>query len=151
MPKQAMSGRKNALNMFAEAARARAAQNAPLAARMRPRTLDEFVGQEHIVGAGTRCAAAIEEDRVPSMMLWGPPGSGKDDAGADHRLDDGPHFENVSAVSSGVADLRRVVAEAADAWRTAARARSSSSTRSTASTRRSRTSCCLTSRTARSR
>ena len=77
MPKQAMSGKKNALNMFAEAARARAEKNAPLAARMRPRTLEEFVGQEHIVGTGKTLRRAIEEDRIPSLVLWGPPGSGK--------------------------------------------------------------------------
>jgi len=63
--------------MFAEAARARAERNAPLAARMRPRSLEEFVGQEHIVGPGRALRRAIEEDRLPSMIFWGPPGSGK--------------------------------------------------------------------------
>ena len=49
----------------------------PLAARMRPRTLDEFVGQEQIVGPGRALRRAIESDRLPSMILWGPPGTGK--------------------------------------------------------------------------
>ncbi len=109
-----MGGRKNPLNMFAESARARAEQNAPLAARMRPRTLEEFVGQEHIIGQGHALRQAIEEDRVPSMMLWGPPGSGKTTLARIIAAMTGSHFENVSAVSSGVADLRRVVGEAAE-------------------------------------
>ena len=49
----------------------------PLAARMRPRTLDEFVGQEHLIGPGRALRRAIEADALPSMILWGPPGSGK--------------------------------------------------------------------------
>ncbi|MEE8346753.1 MAG: replication-associated recombination protein A, partial [Dehalococcoidia bacterium] len=63
--------------MFAQAAERRAAGQAPLAARMRPQTLDEFVGQEHLVGEGRLLRKAIEADEVPSMVLWGPPGSGK--------------------------------------------------------------------------
>ena len=109
-----MGGRKNPLNMFAEAARARAEQNAPLAARMRPRTLEEFVGQEHIIGQGHALRQAIEDDRVPSMILWGPPGSGKTTLARIIAAMTGSQFESVSAVSSGVADLRRVVAEAAE-------------------------------------
>ncbi|MEO8457228.1 MAG: replication-associated recombination protein A [Chloroflexota bacterium] len=108
------AGSKNPLNMFAEAARARAAKQAPLAARMRPRSLEEFVGQEHIVGAGHALRHAIEEDRVPSMMLWGPPGSGKTTLARIIASMTGSRFDNVSAVSSGVADLRRVVGEAAE-------------------------------------
>ena len=60
----------------------------PLAARMRPRTLDEFVGQEQIVGPGRALRRAIESDQAPSMILWGPPGTGQDDARADHRAAD---------------------------------------------------------------
>jgi putative ATPase len=116
MPRKAASraGPRNALNMFAEAARQRAERHAPLAARMRPRSLDEFVGQEHIIGAGKALRRAIEEDRVPSLVLWGPPGSGKTTLARIVASMTQSHFEPVSAVSSGVADLRRVVAEARD-------------------------------------
>ena len=113
MPRQARSRPRNALNMFAEAARTRAERNAPLAARMRPRSLDEFVGQEHIVGPGRALRRAIEEDRLPSIILWGPPGSGKTTLARIIAALTRSHFEPISAVSSGVADLRRVVAEAA--------------------------------------
>jgi putative ATPase len=107
-----MASGKAALNMFTEAARARAERHAPLAARMRPRSLDEFVGQEHIVGPDTALRRAIEEDRVPSMVLWGPPGSGKTTLARIIASMTGAHFETVSAVNSGVADLRRVTGEA---------------------------------------
>src|SRR5215831_18391739 len=85
----------------------------PLAARMRPRTLDEFVGQEHLVGPGRILRRAIETDRVGSIILWGPPGTGKTTlaqiiAGATRA-----HFVGLSAVSAGVADLRKVIDEAA--------------------------------------
>jgi putative ATPase len=86
--------------------------NAPLAARMRPRTLDEFVGQEHIVGPGHALRRAIESDRVPSMILWGPPGTGKTTLAEIIARMTGAHFAALSAVSAGVADLRRVVADA---------------------------------------
>ena len=115
MPRQAQRpAGKRPLNMFAEAARTRAARNAPLAARMRPRSLDEFVGQEQIIGAGRVLRRAIEEDRLPSMVLWGPPGSGKTTLARIIASMTRSHFEPVSAVASGVADLRRVVAEAGE-------------------------------------
>ncbi len=100
--------------MFAEAAKTRAARHAPLAARMRPQTLDEFVGQEHIIGPGKVLRRAIEEDSLPSIVLWGPPGSGKTTLARIIASMTRSHFEPVSAVSSGVADLRRVVAEAGE-------------------------------------
>ncbi len=112
MPRKAGSS-KAALNMFMEAARIRAERHAPLAARLRPRSLNEFVGQEHIVGPDTALRRAIEEDRVPSMVLWGPPGSGKTTLARIIASMTGSHFETVSAVSSGVADLRCVMSEAA--------------------------------------
>jgi putative ATPase len=84
----------------------------PLAARMRPRTLDEFVGQQTILGPGRALRAAIERDAVPSMILWGPPGSGKTTLAEIVAAQTGAHFERMSAVSAGVADLRRVTSEA---------------------------------------
>ncbi|HEX3671847.1 MAG TPA: replication-associated recombination protein A [Candidatus Cybelea sp.] len=89
-----------------------AGDDMPLAARMRPRNLDEFVGQEAILGVGRALRAAIERDAVPSMILWGPPGSGKTTLAQIVATSTGAHFEGISAVSAGVADLRRVVAEA---------------------------------------
>ncbi len=84
----------------------------PLAARMRPRTLDEFVGQEQIVGEGRALRRAIEADRIPSMILWGPPGTGKTTLARIIAHSTGAHFAALSAVSAGVADLRRVVGDA---------------------------------------
>ena len=115
MPGKATGGgRKNPLNMFAEAARVRAEKQAPLAARMRPRSLQEFVGQEHLVGERRMLRRAIEEDKLPSMVFWGPPGSGKTTLARIIASMTSAHFEPVSAVASGVADLRRVVAEASE-------------------------------------
>ena len=86
--------------------------NEPLAARMRPRTLEEFVGQDQIVGPGRALRRAIESDQVPSMILWGPPGTGKTTLARIIAQQTGAHFAAISAVSAGVADLRRVVADA---------------------------------------
>ena len=90
----------------------RGGEDAPLAERMRPQTFDQFVGQEHILAPDRVLRRAIAAGQVPSLLLWGPPGSGKTTlarlvAGATQA-----HFEPVSAVTSGVADLRRIVAEA---------------------------------------
>ncbi|WP_324667731.1 replication-associated recombination protein A [Geochorda subterranea] len=85
----------------------------PLAARMRPRSLDELVGQEHLVGPGTPLRRAIESDGLThSIILWGPPGSGKTSLAAIIARSTRAHFETLSAVLAGVADIRRVVAEA---------------------------------------
>ena len=85
---------------------------APLAARMRPRGLAEFVGQEPLVGPGRPLRRAIETDAVPSSIFWGPPGSGKTTLARIIAGETASHFEQFSAVSSGVADLRRAIREA---------------------------------------
>jgi putative ATPase len=89
-------------------------QRAPLADRMRPRSLDELVGQEHLVGEGTLLRRAIEHDRISSLILWGPPGSGKTTLARIIANTTRARFVQLSAVSAGVADLRREVKEAAD-------------------------------------
>jgi putative ATPase len=89
------------------------AREAPLAARMRPRTLDEFVGQEDIVGQGRLLRRAIEADRLfSSVILWGPPGTGKTTLAMIIAHRTRSHFEILSAVLAGVADIRKVVAGA---------------------------------------
>ncbi len=85
----------------------------PLADRMRPRTLAEFVGQAHLLGPGKPLRRAIESDRLfSSLILWGPPGTGKTSLAAVIAAHTRAHFEAVSAVLAGLADLRRVVEEA---------------------------------------
>ena len=84
----------------------------PLAERMRPRTLDEYVGQEHVVGPGKLLRRAIEGDRIPSMILWGPPGTGKTTLAQIVAQSTGAAFEVLSAVSSGVKDIRAVIERA---------------------------------------
>ena len=87
-------------------------QEAPLAARMRPRSLEEFVGQEAIVGPGRLLRRAIEADQLSSLVLWGPPGTGKTTLAIIIAHTTKSHFEILSAVMAGVADIRRIVAEA---------------------------------------
>ena len=87
-------------------------RGAPLAARMRPSTLDEIVGQEHLLGANAPLRRAIESGALPSCVLWGPPGCGKTTIARVVAGVSGMRFTTLSAVSSGVADLRRVIGEA---------------------------------------
>ena len=101
------------MDLFEHRRQSALAREAPLAARMRPRTLDDFVGQQDIVGPGKLLRRAIEADRLfSSVVLWGPPGTGKTTLAMiiAHRTKS--HFETLSAVLAGVADIRRVVAEA---------------------------------------
>jgi putative ATPase len=86
--------------------------DAPLAARMRPRSLDEFSGQEAAVGPNSMLRKAVQAGRLPSVILWGPPGCGKTTLARILARSVNAHFVQISAVSSGVADLRKVVAEA---------------------------------------
>ena len=87
--------------------------DAPLALRMTPRSFDEFVGQEELVGPGKALRTAIEGDRIPSMLFWGPPGTGKTALARLIATKTQSVFRELSAVTSGVQDVRDVVAEAA--------------------------------------
>lgn len=86
----------------------------PLAERMRPRTLDEFVGQERLLGPGRLLRRAIEADRLQSSIFWGPPGCGKTTLASIIARMTGSAFEKLNAVTSGVADVRQVLKEAQD-------------------------------------
>ncbi len=93
----------------------------PLAQRMRPRTLDEVVGQQHLLAPGRALRRSIESDHTPSMILWGPPGSGKTTIASVIAQTTQARFVPLSAVTAGVADLRRVVDDAAKLLRATGR------------------------------
>jgi putative ATPase len=101
-------------DLFSDAADARLPERAPLAARLRPATLEDFVGQEQVVGPGTALALAIAEDRVGSAVFYGPPGSGKTTLARIVAATTGAAFEELSAVSASVADVRAVLARATE-------------------------------------
>jgi putative ATPase len=101
-------------DLFADAARERLPEVAPLALRVRPRTLDEFVGQHQILGERSALRRAIEDDRVSSMILYGPPGSGKTTLARVIANTTGAAFEELSAVSATVAQVREVIQRARD-------------------------------------
>src|ERR1700748_831020 len=89
-------------------------QQAPLAERLRPQTLDQLVGQQHLTGKGSVLRTAIEHGKPPSMILWGPPGTGKTTiAGIIANALEAP-FYTLSAISSGVKEVREVIGEAKD-------------------------------------
>ena len=89
----------------------------PLADRMRPENLDEFVGQSHLIGKGKILSQIIEGDKIPSMIFWGPPGSGKTTLAFIIAQKTNSHFVQISAVSSGVKEMRKVFGEAKDIQR----------------------------------
>jgi ATPase related to the helicase subunit of the Holliday junction resolvase len=105
------------MDLFSSVSEEQRQKEAPLAARMRPRTLDEFVGQEEIVGAGRLLRRAIEADRLTSMIFYGPPGTGKTTLAQIIARTTRAHFESINAVTAGVADIRRVISEAKERYK----------------------------------
>src|SRR4051812_50207142 len=104
-------------DLFSDAARERTTTVAPLALRVRPASLDEFVGQRHVLGERSALRLAIEQDRVGSLILYGPPGSGKTTLARIVAHVTGAAFEELSAVSATVANVREVLARARERLR----------------------------------
>jgi len=96
-------------DLFSAAAEERLATRAPLAARLRPRTLDDVVGQAHLVGPGQPLRMLVEADRLSSVVLWGPPGTGKTSLARVVAASTASFFEELSAVNATVADVRRTL------------------------------------------
>ncbi len=101
-------------DLFADAARERQAETAPLPERLRPHALEELVGQRHVLADGSALRRAIEDDRAPSMILHGPPGVGKTTLARIVAATTGAAFEELSAVSARVDDVRAVIQRARD-------------------------------------
>jgi putative ATPase len=100
------------VSLFADAADRRLRRQAPLAARLRPRTLDEVVGQEHLVGPGAPLRLLAESDRIPSSILWGPAGTGKTTLAQVLTDTSAKHMTTLSATGAGVKDVREALADA---------------------------------------
>jgi putative ATPase len=102
----------NSMNMFDRQDAQQTLAGAPLATRMRPNSLHTYVGQEHLIGKGKVLRRAIEADRIPSMILWGPPGCGKTTLAYIIASSTGAFFAPLSATSATVNDLRKVIQQA---------------------------------------
>ena len=100
------------MTLFDHNAKTELNSSAPLATRMRPHTFDEFVGQQEIAGPGRVLRRSIESGHIPSMILWGPPGTGKTTIASLIARSTDSHFNSISAVLSGVADLRNIMDDA---------------------------------------
>jgi putative ATPase len=107
-----MTTNDNSLTLFSTPKAADTSKTQPLAARMRPRTLDEFTGQAHIIGPGQLLRRAIEADRIQSLIFYGPPGTGKTSLAQVIAGQTKSKFERLSGVESNVADIRRLLAAA---------------------------------------
>jgi putative ATPase len=101
------------MNLFEKEKKQKGVRRTPLADRMRPDTLDEFVGQKHILEKGSVLRKAIEEDKIQSVIFWGPPGTGKTTLAHIVAKATGAHFVAFSAVLSGIKEIKEVIAEAA--------------------------------------
>lgn len=96
-------------DLFSEAAREHLKSRSPLAARLRPRDLDDVVGQEHLLAPGRPLRALIENDRLSSVILWGPPGTGKTSLARLVASSTNKRFEELSAVAASVKDVREII------------------------------------------
>ncbi|MGH3370823.1 MAG: AAA family ATPase, partial [Nocardioidaceae bacterium] len=96
-------------DLFAASAEKQLKRQAPLAARLRPQTLDELVGQRHLIGPGAPLRVLIEQDTLSSVVLWGPPGTGKTTLAEVIAAVTDRAFERLSAVTAGVKDVREVI------------------------------------------
>jgi len=101
------------MDLFEKEKKGKNVGRTPLADRMRPETLDEFVGQKHILEKGSVLRKAIEEDKIQSLLFWGPPGTGKTTLAHIIAKATGAHFVSFSAVLSGIKEIKEVIAEAA--------------------------------------
>jgi putative ATPase len=101
------------MDLFEKEKRRKGSKGTPLADRMRPQTLQEFMGQKHILGKGSVLRRAIQEDKIQSLIFWGPPGTGKTTLAQIIAKATGAHFVSFSAVLSGIKEIKEVMAEAA--------------------------------------
>ncbi|TLS39286.1 AAA family ATPase [Pseudalkalibacillus caeni] len=100
------------MDLFDYSAQEKKVQTGPLASRMRPKTIDEFIGQDHIIGEGKLLRRAIMADQLTPMIFFGPPGTGKTTLARIIANTTSAHFEQLNAVTSGVGDIRRLTGEA---------------------------------------
>src|ERR671937_1856209 len=104
--------KKSSANLFRETEEANLRAAQPLAARMRPRTLDEFVGQEHFLGPGKLLRRLLQADRLGSVIFYGPPGTGKTDLAHVIAQHTRCHFRQLNAVAAGIKEVREILEEA---------------------------------------
>jgi len=109
------------MEMFGKYAKQQQLQQAPLATRMRPKTLYGFIGQKHLLAKGRVLQRAIESDHIPPMIFWGPPGSGKTSLANVIAFSVGAYFAPINAVSVRVADLRKIAVEAKERYQISSR------------------------------
>lgn len=104
------------MNLFEISGNQKLTKESPLAVRMRPRTLEEFIGQEHIVGVGKLLRRAIQADQLSSLIFYGPPGTGKTTLAKIIANSTKAAFEQINAVTAGIANIREVINIAKDSW-----------------------------------
>ena len=134
------------MDIFDYHAQKAAESTRPLAERMRPRHIGEFVGQDSVVSAGSLIRHAVEEDRIFSMIFWGPPGCGKTTLARIIAGETQSYFVHFSAVLSGVKEIRAVIEKPEIRRKFTANARFCLSTKSIDLTKRSRMPFCITSK-----